>query len=41
MVRALEAAYDERLPVFYLIDSAGASSQCRLERLGTIRRQDE
>jgi len=24
MVRALEAAYDERLPVFYLIDSAGA-----------------
>lgn len=24
MVRILEAAYDERLPVFYLIDSAGA-----------------
>jgi acetyl-CoA carboxylase carboxyltransferase component len=24
IVRALEAAYDERLPVFYLIDSAGA-----------------
>ena len=24
MVRALEAAYDERLPVFYLVDSAGA-----------------
>ena len=24
MVRALEAAYDQRLPVFYLIDSAGA-----------------
>ncbi|MFQ5966981.1 MAG: acyl-CoA carboxylase subunit beta [Acidimicrobiia bacterium] len=24
IVRALEAAYDERLPVFYLVDSAGA-----------------
>jgi acetyl-CoA carboxylase carboxyltransferase component len=24
MIRALEAAYDERLPVFYLVDSAGA-----------------
>ena len=24
MVRALEAAYEERLPVFYLVDSAGA-----------------
>ena len=24
MIRALEAAYDELLPVFYLVDSAGA-----------------